>query len=197
MLRGQGSEGAESQRHPLGPPSSQQQIARRREHMFRPARAYRSQAMADELEVLALDFARDALSKQDTVLAELRARTGTLLAASSIVASFLGATAISRDGLSAWSVLALVSLAASLTLCVVILLPRADLSFSIDGPRVYEELFELRGDPLEVHHRLAYDLRRRHADNQRTVERLFSTFRLACGTLGVELAAWALALAVT
>jgi hypothetical protein len=153
--------------------------------------------MADELEVLALQFARDALDKQDGVLAELRARTGTLLAASSIVSSFLGATAISRDGLSGWSIVALVALGASLALCVAILLPRSDLSFSIDGPRVYEELYDLRGTPLEVHHRLAYDLRRRHADNQRTVERLFSTFRLACGTLALELAAWALALAVT
>jgi hypothetical protein len=153
--------------------------------------------MADELEVLVLAFARDALDKQDAVLAELRARTGTLLAASSIVSSFLGATAIGRDGLSGWSIAALVALAASLALCVAIFVPRSDLSFSIDGPRVYEELYALRGDPLEIHHRLAYDLRRRHTDNQRTVERLFGTFRLACGALGVELAAWALALAVT
>jgi len=108
---------------------------------------------AEELEVLALGFARDALDKQDAVLAELRARTGTLLAASSIVASFLGATAIGRDGLSLWSVAALIALAASLALCVVILLPRSDLSFSLDGPRVYEELYEFRGNPLEVHHR--------------------------------------------
>jgi hypothetical protein len=89
--------------------------------------------MADELEVLALDFARDALDKQDAVLAELRARTGTLLAASSIVSSFLGATAIGRDGLSGWSIAALVALAASLALCLAILLPRSDRSFSIDG----------------------------------------------------------------
>jgi hypothetical protein len=153
--------------------------------------------MAEELEVLALGFARDALDKQDAVLAELRARTGTLLAASSIVASFLGATAIGRDGLSLWSVAALIALAASLALCVVILLPRSDLSFSLDGPRVYEELYEFRGNPLEVHHRLAYDLRRRHEDNQEIVERLFGTFRLACGSLACELALWALALAVT
>jgi len=153
--------------------------------------------MADELEVLALGFARDALDKQDAVLSELRARTGTLLAASSIVASFLGATAIGRHGLSVWSVLALVGLGASLGLCVWILLPRSDLSFSVDGPRVYEELYEFKDEPLEVHHRLAYDLRRRHGENQRTVERLFGLFRLACAALGLELALWALALAVT
>jgi hypothetical protein len=153
--------------------------------------------MAEELEVLALAFAREALDKQDATLSELRARTGTLLAASSIVSSFLGATAIGRDGLSGWSVAALVALAASLALCVAILLPRAELSFSVDGPKVYEELYELRGDPLEVHHRLAYDLRRRHADNQRTVERLFGTFRFACGALAFELTSWALALAIT
>jgi hypothetical protein len=123
--------------------------------------------MAEELEVLALNFARDALDKQDAVLSELRARTGTLLAASSIVSSFLGATAIGRDGLSGWGVVALGGLAVSLALCVAILLPRSELSFSIDGPRVYEDLYELRSDALEVHQRLAYDLRRRWLENQR------------------------------
>jgi hypothetical protein len=58
-------------------------------------------------------------------------------------------------------------------------------------------LYDFRGDPLEVHHRVAYDLRRRHRHNQNIVERLFGTFRLACGALALELALWALALAVT
>jgi hypothetical protein len=72
------------------------------------------------------------------------------LAASSIVSSFLGATAIGRDGLSGWGVVALGGLAVSLALCVAILLPRSELSFSIDGPRVYEDLYELRSDALFI-----------------------------------------------
>ena len=113
------------------------------------------------------------------------------------MSSFLGATAVGRDGLSGWSVAALVALGICLALCVAILVPRTDLSFSVDGPKVYEELYELRDDPLEVHHRLAYDLRGRHETNQAIVERLFRVFRLACGALAVELLLWALALAVT
>jgi hypothetical protein len=126
---------------------------------------HRSTSMADELEVLALQFARDALDKQDGILAELRARTGTLLAASSIVSSFLGATAIGRDGLSGWSIVALVALGASLALCVAILLPRSDLSFSIDGPRVYEELYDLRA----ILSRFTTDLRTTCAVATRTI----------------------------
>ena len=153
--------------------------------------------MADELEVVAMRFAGDALDKQDAVLAELRARTGTLLAASSIVASFLGATAIGRDGLSVLSILALLALGASLVLCVTVLLPREDVSFSVHGPEVYEELYEWRDDPAEVHRRLTYALKRQHERNQRSVEALFDRFRWACLALGAELLFWALALAVS
>lgn len=74
---------------------------------------------------------------------------------------------------------------------------REDVSFSVDGSEVYEELYEWRGDPAEVHRRLAYALKRQHAHNQQTVEALFDRFRLACGALGAELLLWALALAVT
>jgi Mn-containing catalase len=153
--------------------------------------------VAEELEVVAMRFASEALDKQDATLSELRARTGTVLAASSIVASFLGATAISRDGLSVWSIAALVALGATLVLCVTVLLPREDVSFSVDGPEVYEELYEWRDDLPEVHRRLAYALKRQHAHNQKAVEGLFDRFRLACATLGAELLLWALALAVT
>jgi hypothetical protein len=38
------------------------------------------------------------LTQQESSLNELRARTGTLIAAASIVTSFLGGAAIARDG---------------------------------------------------------------------------------------------------
>jgi hypothetical protein len=45
------------------------------------------------LEEIAYDAGRAALSEQETLVAGVRSRTGTLLAAYALVASFLGATA--------------------------------------------------------------------------------------------------------
>ena len=48
---------------------------------------------------LSYELSLRSLSQQEAALNELRARTGTLVAAASIVASFLGGTAISKQGL--------------------------------------------------------------------------------------------------
>jgi hypothetical protein len=56
--------------------------------------------VAGELEELVYGLAQQALAEQDSTFDELRTRTGTLLAASSLVASFLGARAIDDTGFS-------------------------------------------------------------------------------------------------
>jgi hypothetical protein len=66
-----------------------------------------------------------ALDLQERAVEQLRSRTGTLLAASSLTASFLGAQTIQHtNGLEILGGLALVSLAASIGLCVYVLLPK-------------------------------------------------------------------------
>jgi hypothetical protein len=52
-----------------------------------------------EVPRFAYELSLGALSQQESTLTELRARTGALLTASSIVASFLGAAAITASGL--------------------------------------------------------------------------------------------------
>jgi hypothetical protein len=46
------------------------------------------------LEEIACEAGRDALADQETLVSGIRQRTGTLLAAHALVASFLGATTI-------------------------------------------------------------------------------------------------------
>jgi len=61
--------------------------------------------VAGVLEELAFDLSMQALSRQEHSLEDLRTRAGTLLAASSVVSSFLGATALNRggrDGFQGW-----------------------------------------------------------------------------------------------
>jgi hypothetical protein len=55
---------------------------------------------------LAYEPSLRAVGQQEAVLNELRSRTGTLLAASSLVVSFLGSRAIDRSGLGPVAALA-------------------------------------------------------------------------------------------
>ena len=54
------------------------------------------------LEEITFQAGRDALADQEAVVAGVRQRTGTLLAAQALVASFLGGTAISTNGFHVW-----------------------------------------------------------------------------------------------
>jgi hypothetical protein len=47
-----------------------------------------------------------ALGQQEAALDQLRARTGAILTASALVASFLGGQGTARNGLSLWIILA-------------------------------------------------------------------------------------------
>lgn len=82
---------------------------------------------------LAHEAALRALDKQERVLEELRARTGMLLAASSLAAAFLGQEAFRRPE-PAWLVIvALVAFVAVILACVYILVPTSELVFAESG----------------------------------------------------------------
>jgi cytochrome c-type biogenesis protein CcmH/NrfG len=82
---------------------------------------------AKQLAELSHEAAVRALDLQERGVEQLRARTGTLLAASSLTASFLGAQAIRRGhSIGTLAALALVALASSIVLCIYVLLPKSD-----------------------------------------------------------------------
>jgi hypothetical protein len=111
----------------------------------------------EKLAELAYDAAIRALDLQERAIEQLRARTGTLLGASSLTASFLGAQAIQRDGgIDMLAALALIALACSIVLCIYVLLPKRGLVFEISPSRIYESLFEVAEDEPEIRRRLAY-----------------------------------------
>ena len=95
-------------------------------------------ALAD----LSYDAGVRALDLQERAVEQLRSRTGTLLAAASLTASFLGGQTISHTRqLGALEVLALAALAASVGLCVYVLMPKEGFTFSLNAAGAYEELF--------------------------------------------------------
>jgi hypothetical protein len=93
------------------------------------------------LEEITYDAGRAALDDQEKLVAGVRQRTGTLLAAHALVASFLGATTVSTTGLTAWAWIALAALVLGLIAAALLLAPW-ELKFAVDAPELYAELYE-------------------------------------------------------
>jgi hypothetical protein len=150
-----------------------------------------------KLEQEAHRIAAQALGQQEQALTELRTRTGTLLTAASLIASFLGGQALAREGLSLWILLALGAFGISVVLCIYVLLPKDGLIFALDAPETYGALYEVRDDDEEVDRRLAYWLQSFREANHPTVKRLTSAFELAGFALLAEIGFLAVGLAVS
>jgi len=82
---------------------------------------------------------RHALADQESLVTAIRQRTGTLLAAHALVASFFGANTLSANGLQAWSWIALASLFIGLVVAAVLLAPWR-LRFALDARTLYQQL---------------------------------------------------------
>ncbi|MGH2845685.1 MAG: hypothetical protein ACRDL0_06630 [Thermoleophilaceae bacterium] len=108
------------------------------------------------LEEITYDLAVRALADQESALRDLRARTGTLLTAASLIASFLGGQAIARAELSALVVVGVIVFGICVVLCLYVLLPKEGLIFAIDGPQAYQALYAVRDDEEEAQRWLTY-----------------------------------------
>lgn len=128
-----------------------------------------------------------SLDKQESLLDELRARTGLLLAAASLAISFAGRPAFEgADTLVV--VLGLLAFAVTIAASVYVLLPKTDkFVFSLEGSAVFEELYEFRAEMSEVYRRLTYDLDRFWEDNDAVITGLFRAFKIAAAGLAAEI----------
>ena len=139
-------------------------------------------------ERLAYEAALRALDKQERLIDELRSRTGLLLAAASLAASFLGREAFAEHPKRGLALLALVAFLLAVGASVYVLMPKTGkFIFAMVGAGLYEGLYELRGDLGEVYRRLAYDLDRFWDDNDVELQKLFRAFRLAALGLSAEI----------
>lgn len=100
------------------------------------------------LEEIVYEAGRNALADQDAVVSGIRQRTGTLLAAHALVASFLGATTVKAKGLHGWGWLAVAALVIGLALAA-ILLSNWRLRFAVDAPELYAELYDAAADEAD------------------------------------------------
>lgn len=93
------------------------------------------------LEEITYEAGRSALADQESVVAGIRQRTGTLLAAHALVASFLGATTVRARGLHTLGWVALTALVLGLFAAAILLAPWR-LSFAVDARDLYDALCE-------------------------------------------------------
>jgi hypothetical protein len=93
------------------------------------------------LEEIVYEAGRAALADQESLVAGIRQRTGTLLAAHALVASFLGAATIRETGLDVWAWCAVGLLVVGLVVAGVLLAPWK-LTFSVDARELHTELYD-------------------------------------------------------
>ena len=151
--------------------------------------------MTGELETLAYELSQRMLAQQETRLDELRARTGTLLAASSVATSFLGPRAIDRNGLNTLALLALAAFAGSVIGSVSILILNPRLIFGVRGTRLFEEEYAVEESIGDVHRRLGYWLELFFDRNQPTIDRLYLVYQISAVAVLIEVILWTVKIA--
>lgn len=145
----------------------------------------------DELIDLAFELSKRAVDSQQSVLAETRARAGTLLTATSVVVSFLGAQALGRLGFNTLAALALISFLASVVGSLVVLWPQRDAwKFRLDS-RVLLADFVDRSEP-NAKRSVAIWMQEHYDDNQLKLEQLLRVYRFAVAMLAVQALLWAI-----
>jgi hypothetical protein len=152
------------------------------------------------LEEITYEAGRHALADQEALVSGIRQRTGTLLAAHALVASFLGAAVIRAHGLDVFGWIALGALVLGLGTAAVLLAPW-DLKFSIEARALYNQLrqrasVEAQDDTLSWLAEAGYSYQAICEENTRRVQ-LMSWLSGALGILMIsQTVAWLAALAV-
>jgi hypothetical protein len=146
------------------------------------------EAPKGEPERIAYEIAVRALAQQEGSLDDLRGRAGTLLAASSIVTSFLGGRALDTSGLDGWTTAALSVFAATVAASIYVLWPRADLIFAVNGPRAYEVLYGQ--GTAEIHRTLAYWIQGFRNQNQDAIIWLNRAYSLGAAAVVLDVILW-------
>ena len=152
--------------------------------------------MAASVEELVFDLSLESLSAQRDVLKDMRARSATLLTASSIVTSFVGGRAIDVVGLNTITAAGVVAFFFSLLPAIYVITTGSGGSFSIDGARLYADLAPAQASLEQTYVALAEEIRVTRRANRPLVDRAFWSIRLGFSALILEAILFLAALAV-
>jgi hypothetical protein len=153
-------------------------------------------AQRQEIARVAYDIARAALDEQHAAVRDLRARTGALLTATSVVVSFLGARALTTSHLRGLAFLGLGVFVLSLVLSLYVLLPTEKIKSLTAGGALLSSPHPQRDPATEAYRRLAETCDGISAANESHIEVLGQVFTLASAAIVVEVLLWGLQLAL-
>jgi hypothetical protein len=149
--------------------------------------------MPDSVRQLAFELTRSSLSEQEKRLADLRSRSGTILAAASIAGSFL---ATKNGNVDTTAALAIIAYVVCVGTALYVLLPHA-LVLEFRGS-VVAELETEHGGGLDKAYEAVTDwLEEFHEGNRDTLAALGRWFTASCGALGAEVVLWTLSITGT
>jgi hypothetical protein len=150
-----------------------------------------------EIARAAYDIARAALNAQHESVRDLRARTGALLTATSVVVSFLGARALTTSHLRSLAFIGLGVFVVSLVFCLYVLLPTKKIESLAQGGALFDLTLADPDPATDVYRRLTATCDTIAAENESHIGRLGLVFSLASAAIIVEVLLWGLQLALT
>jgi hypothetical protein len=138
-----------------------------------------------------------ALRGQDEELNRMRIHTGTLIAAGSLVASFLGAQTLSRSGSGPWATLGIAAFVLSMLPCIYLLVPKTAFFFHFNGPVIYEQFNGSETTLDEIQATVAEWLQTYYDSNRSKMDSLNRYFAAASAALVAEIVFFAIGLQAT
>ena len=143
----------------------------------------------DTPQSIAFMESRRAIESQPAAIDELRSRTGIVLAASAVSASFLGAAAAEHGEFSGLDVLALLAFIGSLICSLYVLWPRRNgWTFVLGAKTMLEDWRDRSAADLQAF--LAENLEKHYDANKQKLDRLYYWFQAASVFLGVQVVLW-------
>ena len=149
-----------------------------------------------EVARIAYEVARAALDEQHVVVRDLRARTGALLTATSVIVSFLGARALTTGQIRGFALVGLGVFVLSLVFCIYILLPTKKIESLAAGGVLFASTHSRRDPAAVAYRRLAETCDRISTTNEPHIEMLGRMFTLASMTIVIEVLVWGLQLSI-
>ena len=149
----------------------------------------------DERKKLAYDESIRALSLQSVVLDDLRGRTGILLTAASLTATFIGSRALD-DGFTTWTRLALGFFLATGGFCLGVLWPRGQWGFAFNAKTILDGYIkQSNGATIEEMYVAFAEINQSNWEaNADRLKWLFWSFRLAVLALVLQVPCWLIAI---
>lgn len=143
---------------------------------------------------LIAELARDSLTAQHELLKELRAGAGMLLAATSLIVSFLGSEVLARAGITPIALMALGAFVIGLLATMYVLVPRPEVRSDVPTKRLIALVDGTSRDPYDVIVELGSKARQANAPVIRVAR---DAYNVALGAVCLQACLWVVQLLTT